>query len=266
VQITKETRFVEIDGVDVNPCCGTHVPNLSHLQLVHLTRTEKSRGRTRLFFLAGTRARETLSRTLQLQRKLTAALSCSADSTAESVFKLQDDLRLTNKSNARLLKQIASLQAESLTTQAKDNNSFVSCHLSEDFAATGTSYMSSLADEIRQRDPNAFVFLSDASSSQFLIAGAPDTVNQLAPRIASILGGRGGGKNGRYQGKATTLDKRNEVIDLLSAEIHPSTVAVALKAEKGAEPSPKVSPQTQQILPLYWRGAVSFHNYQFLCK
>ena len=28
-----EVRVVEVEGLDSNMCCGTHVPNLSHLQV-----------------------------------------------------------------------------------------------------------------------------------------------------------------------------------------------------------------------------------------
>ncbi|THG97418.1 hypothetical protein EW145_g7617, partial [Phellinidium pouzarii] len=52
-------RTVVIDGVDKNPCCGTHLPSLHNLQLFLLPQAESlARGSTstsRLFFLCGPR-------------------------------------------------------------------------------------------------------------------------------------------------------------------------------------------------------------------
>ena len=42
-------------GVDSNMCCGTHVSNLSHLQVVKLLHTESKQGLTLLYFVGGNR-------------------------------------------------------------------------------------------------------------------------------------------------------------------------------------------------------------------
>jgi Ser-tRNA(Ala) deacylase AlaX len=49
-------RVMEIEGVDFNKCCGTHLRTTAELQIVSLTRTEKGRGNTRIFFYTGSRA------------------------------------------------------------------------------------------------------------------------------------------------------------------------------------------------------------------
>ena len=41
-------------------------------------------------------------------------------------------------------------------------------------------------------------------------AGPADAVQQLGAGIASILGGKGGGRPGMYSGKATQLEQREE--------------------------------------------------------
>lgn len=45
-------RIVEIEGIDVSACCGTHVNQIGELGLIKLTKTEKQRGNTRLFLNA----------------------------------------------------------------------------------------------------------------------------------------------------------------------------------------------------------------------
>uniref|UniRef100_A0A6Q2Z0P5 Alanyl-transfer RNA synthetases family profile domain-containing protein n=1 Tax=Esox lucius TaxID=8010 RepID=A0A6Q2Z0P5_ESOLU len=49
-------RIIDIEGVDANMCCGTHVSNLSHLQVIKLLGTEKGKkNKTNLIFLVGFR-------------------------------------------------------------------------------------------------------------------------------------------------------------------------------------------------------------------
>lgn len=55
----------------------------------------------------------------------------------------------------------------------------------------------------------------DKGPGQFLLVGEEKQVSQIGPKIASVLEGKGGGKKGRYQGKANTLKARKEAEELL---------------------------------------------------
>lgn len=48
-------RLIEIEGVDINPCGGTHLTCTSQLQVLKLVGLEKSRGQARLRFMVGGR-------------------------------------------------------------------------------------------------------------------------------------------------------------------------------------------------------------------
>ena len=48
-------RLIEIEGVDMNPCGGTHLTCTSQLQVLKLVGLEKSRGQARLRFMVGGR-------------------------------------------------------------------------------------------------------------------------------------------------------------------------------------------------------------------
>lgn len=50
-----QIRVVNINGLDFNACCGTHVQSLASLQLLFLTGKEKNKGFTRIYFTAGHR-------------------------------------------------------------------------------------------------------------------------------------------------------------------------------------------------------------------
>jgi misacylated tRNA(Ala) deacylase len=55
-------RIVCIDGIDANPCCGTHVQNLGQLQSLRVLNVEAARGASRVWFVAGKRVNREFSR------------------------------------------------------------------------------------------------------------------------------------------------------------------------------------------------------------
>ena len=61
-------------GIDANMCCGTHVSNLSDIQCVKLLYTETKKGSTILYYIAGDRVTQYLTRSLHVERSLTKLL------------------------------------------------------------------------------------------------------------------------------------------------------------------------------------------------
>lgn len=61
-QMPKAMRIVTIDGLDVNPCCGTHVQNLAQLRSLRVLSIEFARGASRVWFVAGERVNREFSR------------------------------------------------------------------------------------------------------------------------------------------------------------------------------------------------------------
>lgn len=71
-----DIRVINIEGIDENMCCGTHVTNLSQLQVVKLLHWEKSKRKNQilLYFLVGNRVLQRLSACLEREQKLTTIL------------------------------------------------------------------------------------------------------------------------------------------------------------------------------------------------
>ena len=63
-------RLVEIAGVDVNACGGTHLASTAELQLLRVVGAERARGRVRLRVLLGGRALAALGRALPREAAL----------------------------------------------------------------------------------------------------------------------------------------------------------------------------------------------------
>lgn len=76
--------------------------------------------------------------------------------------------------------------------------------------------MNALVNELSDQSLPVLVTVGpDKGPGQFLLYGNEKQVAQIGPKIATLLEGKGGGKKGRFQGKANTLKTRNAVEDLL---------------------------------------------------
>ena len=66
-KIGDRLRVVEIDGLDVTPCGGSHLTNTAEMQLVKIVSVVKDRGSVRLVFIAGNRVMARLTESLASQ-------------------------------------------------------------------------------------------------------------------------------------------------------------------------------------------------------
>ena len=70
IDLAGPIRVINIEGVDSNMCCGTHVTNLAQLQVISCMNIERSKGKIFVNFLVGNRVinklRSSFQRELQL--------------------------------------------------------------------------------------------------------------------------------------------------------------------------------------------------------
>uniref|UniRef100_A0A8C8ME09 Alanyl-transfer RNA synthetases family profile domain-containing protein n=1 Tax=Oncorhynchus tshawytscha TaxID=74940 RepID=A0A8C8ME09_ONCTS len=169
-------RIIDIEGVDVNMCCGTHVSNLSHLQVIKLLGTEKGKkNKTNLLFLVGNRVLKYAEKSYSTERSLVSLLKTGPDYHVDTVDKIQKTVKGLQKSNLGLLRDVAVL-IETLV-----------------FLTVG-----------EEKGPGLF-----------LLAGPSGKVSELGPRVLEMLQGKGAGKNGRFQGKVNSMARRGEVETLI---------------------------------------------------
>lgn len=55
-KVTGPLRLVQIGDIDLSACCGTHPRSTLEVQLLKIVKSEKHKGGTRIYFMAGTRA------------------------------------------------------------------------------------------------------------------------------------------------------------------------------------------------------------------
>ncbi|XP_062859533.1 alanyl-tRNA editing protein Aarsd1 [Trichomycterus rosablanca] len=205
-------RIIDIEGVDANMCCGTHVSNLSHLQLIKILGTEKGKkNKTNLIFIAGNRVLKYTERSYSTEKSLTSLLKTGPDEHVDAVDKLQKTVKRLQKSNLAVLRDMAVLIAQNFKSRA-DRGNFFTLHSKDG----DNEFMNIIANEIGFQDTVIFLTVGEEKGpGLFLLAGPENVLTELGPRVSELLQGKGAAKNGRFQGKANSLVKRAEVEALL---------------------------------------------------
>ncbi|RLN51394.1 hypothetical protein BBJ29_000635 [Phytophthora kernoviae] len=212
-QMPEAMRIVTIDGLDVNPCCGTHVQNIAQLQSLRILSTEFARGATRVWFVAGDRVNREFSRMLKNEHAMTKLLSTAPDDHATRVEKLQQFQKSATKELKNLQKELAASIARDLIVRASEG--VVAYHRDE----ADLGFLQTLLGLLGDAKGDA-VFVLTAGDVRgegvFLVAGPPEFIITNGRTVLPLIDGKGGGgKNGILQGKAKGLAK----VDALTAKL-----------------------------------------------
>uniref|UniRef100_A0A2A4JNL3 Threonyl/alanyl tRNA synthetase SAD domain-containing protein n=1 Tax=Heliothis virescens TaxID=7102 RepID=A0A2A4JNL3_HELVI len=108
-------RIICIGTIDENMCCGTHVSNLSQLQMIKLTGMEPGKkGKTNLKFLVGNRVTKTFQNMLEREKTVTGLLKNEPSRHEELIQKLQKNLKAANKHLQTVLLELAQHEADKI--------------------------------------------------------------------------------------------------------------------------------------------------------
>ena len=113
-----DVRLVEIDGLDLNNCGGTHLASTAEIEALQLLGTESRRGGTRLLWVAGGRVRQRLRRAEACQGELRRVLGTSDDELVDTCKLKLDQLRQAEKRITTLQNEMADLRLAELLSRS----------------------------------------------------------------------------------------------------------------------------------------------------
>ncbi len=113
------TRIVEIDKFDWSACGGTHVRRTGEIGLISLLRHEKHRGRSRVHFVCGGRARADAARRRGLLAETAGLLDSGVAELPALVSKQQEALKIAERELKALREGLVEYQARELLAAAE---------------------------------------------------------------------------------------------------------------------------------------------------
>jgi Ser-tRNA(Ala) deacylase AlaX len=207
-----DIRLVEIAGVDCNTCGGTHLRSTAEIEALALLGTESMRGGTRLSWIAGGRVRRRLHRRESLAATVRLLFETSDDELVETAAGKLDRLKEAERAGRALAHRLAVEAARRLRASA---DSVIDGHFDDADAA----FLQSLARELLAAGDERPALLTASGPSTGFFALCASTrgldVRTVGPAVADVLAGRGGGSAEIFQGKAGSLERRAEAVQLL---------------------------------------------------
>ena len=207
-----DVRLVEIEGIDLNTCGGTHLASTAQIEALKLLGTEKLRGGTRLFFVAGGRVRRRLGAHEERNARLRTLLGAPDASLAEAVEAKLGQLAEAQRSLRVAEEELADATADGLAAAGLP---VAEAH----FDGRDLAFLTRVGRRFSSVPATGVVLLTAAKegAGSFLLAagGASSAdVRALGSAVAEALGGRGGGSGKLYQGKGR-LAGRAEALGVL---------------------------------------------------
>ncbi len=209
-----DVRLVDIEGIDLNTCGGTHLRSTAEIESLKLLGTEALRGGTRLRWLAGARVRQRLAAHEARNADLRAVLE-AADDELTAIARV----KLTQlKDAARRRRTLETRLAEAVTEGLLRSDRPVAA---EHFDGVDMGFLRRVGQRFSGSEhPGVVLLTAEGDQGAFFVVAAGEgsalDVQGLGRQVAQIFGGRGGGSRRLFQGKADSCDRRAEALEVLA--------------------------------------------------
>jgi len=211
-------RLVRIGDLDTNPCGGTHVASTGEIGAFAIARTDKVRGNTRIYFVAGRTATAYYRRNDAALREIEQQLTCGLGDISASILRLQQ----RDHDVGRQVKGLLAMAADELAHQALDEITshgvaamvldWVPTELARMVAAKLTSAPGPLC---------VLIYPNGGTDGQFVCSvptGSEALLATFGGRMKESFGARSGGAGRVIQGKVDTRMTQDQLKPLLVAE------------------------------------------------
>jgi len=191
-----------VKGFDVSPCGGTHCRSSAQVGLVRVTGVERYKGKIRITFVSGRRAREELAHHQDVLKGLSRELTCGPAEVPTAFEKLRRDLQETREALGLQRARLAEAAAEDLVRAARAAGE---TRLVAAFDDASVELLRQVAKRITA-EPELVALLAarGPEGTQVLVArgaSSPFDCGAFLRRLAQAAGGRGGGKPDRAEGR-----------------------------------------------------------------
>ncbi len=219
----KELRIVEIPGVDVEACGGTHCERTGEVAIIKLIRTKRIQdGVLRIEFTAGRPAVDYIQRTERTLKKVAGILNTDIEKVAGSAERMAKEWKDARKRAESLEKEISSMQTENLLANSSTVNGIrVISSVLEGNMKDIMALSKAIHDIIPEKEKFA-VILAGCTEGKLSIMAAGNTDRSMKDILDAglkVCGGKGGGRPDMAQGSARVeegcMEMGRKVIDAM---------------------------------------------------
>ena len=187
-------RAIGIEGVELQPCGGTHVARTGQIGMIQLRRCTKIRQDWRLEFLCGGRVAKAARADYETRRAVAEKLKCGAEEVASMLDKTLAERDASFRLSKARGERLAELEAEKIVreTPADANGVRVAARV---FEGVEASYVLMLAPAIAAHEKTVALITRRECGHIFFGQGpgVGKDMNALLKKVLGEVGGKGGG-------------------------------------------------------------------------
>jgi alanyl-tRNA synthetase len=214
----RELRVIKIDDWDVEACGGTHCTRTGQIGTIKILHTERIQdGVERIIFAAGAQALRAFQEQEKKLKGISTAIEAPLDKVEQYARTLVEDKTRLARRLGELSEQWARQEAERLLRSSKQIEHVKLCQAN--YTNGEETEIISLNNKIIEQDPSAVTVLLLVKDSVRIFVGAGKKAighgvhaGKLAGKLASMVGGGGGGKEYFGQAGGTNLKAVDEVV------------------------------------------------------
>ncbi|HKV23064.1 MAG TPA: DHHA1 domain-containing protein [Candidatus Acidoferrum sp.] len=217
-------RAIEIEGIDLQPCGGTHVKSTGQIGTLLLKRCTKMRQDWRVEFVCGARAEQAARQDFYRLRGVADRLSCAPEEIAAALDRALTERDANFKRTRALLQRLAELDAEEAVRQTPAGDGGVRVVRRVFGEEVEPEYLGFLGAALAKSTGTVALLARNCCGNVMFAQhpGAGKDMSALLKAVLARVGGKGGGTQDAARGRLEEPGKAEAAIalavELLSAE------------------------------------------------
>jgi len=213
----EKIRIVEIKGIDVSACCGTHVARTGEIGIIKLLKTERHRGMTRLSFVCGKRALLDYRTNHEVVKMVSQQFGTNRDMLPHVLEKIENEKKEFQKQLEKYQGVLNEWEAEKCAREAGDSR--IALRIYEHYPL---KELQAIANLIATRYEKTAIL---ASASDFRVvvvkeSSSPLHLGHWFKQNLTNVNGKGGGNERQAQATLSSDQGLHEFINMLQEELN----------------------------------------------
>jgi alanyl-tRNA synthetase len=213
-------RAIEIEGIELQPCGGTHVARTGQIGMVQLRRCARIRQDWRLEFLCGRRVAKAARDDYETRKTAAEKLKCSTGEVVAMLDKALAERDASYKSAKERGEKLAAFEAEKLVSETPAGADGVRV-VTQVFEGVEANYVLMLAPAIAAHEKTIALIVRSECGHIFFGQGpgVGRDMNGLMKKILERVGGKGGGTKDFARGGLKDPSTAHKAIELARMEL-----------------------------------------------
>jgi len=209
-------RAIEIEGVDLQPCGGTHVKRTAQIGMILVRKCSKIRQDWRVEFVCGRRAERVARADARLLRGVAERLNCATDAVVAAADRAVSERDAHFKNAKTALQRLADLEADAALRTTTPNSAglrVVTRFFHED---TQPEYLTRFSTALAKEEKTV-ALLGRTPCGHLIFAQHPSAgrdMNAVLKQVLEQFGGKGGGSRDAARGKLNDPAQGEEALEL----------------------------------------------------